>query len=78
MVAPEPKPNSSVQPIASPGSSLQPGGADGAHQGDQHRDPTLVAQPMQDQRYRQTWRGGRQLQQAMQRAGLRFAIAHTL
>ena len=56
----------------------QPGGADGAHQGDQHRDPTLVAQPMQDQRYRQTGRGGRQLQQAMQRAGLRFAIAHTL
>ena len=56
----------------------QPGGADGAHQGDQHRDPALVAQPMQDQRYRQAGRGGRQLQQAMQRAGLRFAITHTL
>ena len=48
-----------------------------AHQRDGNGDPSLILEAMQDQRNSKTGRGGCQLEQSVQRASLRFAVALT-
>ena len=56
----------------------QPAGADGAHQRHNDRDGALVFKAMKNQRNRQPGGRGGQLEQTMQRARLRFAVAKAL